>query len=112
MGKKENKLEQQLRTKLMESDWFKTRPLEIQVVILNYPPYYFYKDQVGYKVRLYSYVEGEDGKCRSVSYSVYPKDNPTPDPRLKYKLEPNGRIVFGARPDELWRLELIPEYDL
>lgn len=103
------KEEQEYLDELYNSEWFLSRPEAVQKAIREYPPCYFYKDKAGYKVRLYSYSEDQDGNAGGVSYFVLPKDNPVTDSRLKYQLEDDGRRVFGAKLSDLTRLEFINE---
>lgn len=78
--------------------WFLSRPIAVREAILKYPPHKTYRlKSTNQIVRIYSYSEDDDGKCKECRITVLPKDNPT-------VLIP--RVVFGIKFKDL---EMIKE---
>lgn len=99
--------EKEYMQELLHLDWFQTRPEQVRKAILQYPPYWIYKQkQTDYKCRLYSYVENKDGSCTKCSIMILLEDNPVPDMRFKYPLVENRR-VFGVKLKDLSRYALM-----
>jgi hypothetical protein len=102
-------VEKEMMDRLTESKWFKSRPKSVQKSIKKYPPFYLYEQkQTGYKVRIYSYSESEDGRCTKCQILVLIQDNPTPDLRFKYPLLEDRR-VFGIKLKDLIKLRILEE---
>lgn len=86
-----------------KSEWFKTRPKEIQQVILEYPPtqYYALNEKQCY---IHSYSEGDP-----ITVTIYKTGR-----SLTPQLLPQTNGVFGVDPKDLtsWDDYFIPESDL
>ena len=55
---------------ILDSEWYKTRPLIIQQAIANYPPIYNYKMKSGKECIIYSYSEPESGLYEDITVTI------------------------------------------